>query len=331
MHRLSIFLLTSSSLCPSSSFKLTHGRVGWQGAKSLLLDGSCSSSSSSTRNSLGGNTQYSWLRFHEGVRSYVTGSSLKAYDDDYYYDDDEKEEDNVENKHRDGNIQHGRRNKTSRKFRQHVNPLASSYQQPTQLESDWIHTTYSAPSRPFIIDIGCSKGAWAIEMCEANQNTNILGIEIRKPVVNYALERRDKRRLTNLHFIQANVNVDISRIINDIQEVSSIDMICIQFPDPHFKAKHKKRRVVNESFVQTLSDLLPKGTGIFMQSDVEEVIVDMIESFSSCPDFQIAEGYSNGPPETLSSNKNPTHFRTEREISVQKRELPVYRMLFIKT
>ena len=247
-------------------------------------------------------------------------------------DDDDCDDDTSESE--SGGRGSGRRRskgKASRKFRQHVNPLASAYQQPTLLDIDWIQKHYKSPNLPFIIDIGCSKGTWALEMCTDNENTNIVGLEIRKPVVEYALERRDKRGLTNVHFIQTNANVDIERIIKDIQQTSSVEMICIQFPDPHFKAKHKKRRVVNELFVNTLSDLLSKGSKIFLQSDVDEVILDMILSFSLSPSFEIADGYTNGQPETLQLNTNPTPIQTEREISVQRRELPVYRMMFVKT
>ena len=66
-------------------------------------------------------------------------------------------------------------------------------------------------------------------------------------------------------------------------------------------------------------------------ADVDEVILDMILSFSLSPSFEIADGYTNGQPETLQLNTNPTPIQTEREISVQRRELPVYRMMFVKT
>ena len=318
MYRLSIFLLTSSSIYLSSSLRLSSGRIGWQATRSLIFPSS---------------GQWGWSRL-ERKHLCVTTTKDKDYVDisDEYsrncgYDDEDEEVPVV-----CGDNQNKRKKRASRKFRQHVNPLASGYQLPTHLNPDWIQRNYQTLSDPFIIDIGCSKGTWAIEMCKMNSNLNVLGLEIRKPVVEYALERRDKRSLSNLHFVQTNANVDIERIIKDIQKVSTIEMICVQFPDPHFKAKRKKRRVVNELFVKTLSNLLLKDTKIFLQSDVEEVITDMIESFLLfSSDFKIAPGYTNGPPQTLETNKSPTTVRTEREISVQNRNLPVYRMMFVKS
>ena len=75
----------------------------------------------------------------------------------------------------------------TRKFRQHVNPLASAYQQPTYLETDWVKRYFSEPSKPFIVDIGCSKGTWALNMCEKSTDINILGLEIRSNTSMYKI------------------------------------------------------------------------------------------------------------------------------------------------
>ena len=49
------------------------------------------------------------------------------------------------------------------KIRQHVNPLSSKYQQPIVLKNDWMHEAYEHPlGRSYIIDIGCSRGTWAM-------------------------------------------------------------------------------------------------------------------------------------------------------------------------
>ena len=44
-----------------------------------------------------------------------------------------------------------------------------------------------------------------------------------------------------------------------------------QFPDPHFKRKHRKRRVVQAQLVAALAALMRPGGRILLQSDVEEV------------------------------------------------------------
>ena len=219
------------------------------------------------------------------------------------------------------------KNNIRNKFRQHVNPLASAYQQKIILEDKWIENSFENVSKPFIIDIGCSKGSWALNMCQQSSEYNILGLEIRKPVVDFANHRKEKRGLKNVHFISTNANVNIEKILNDITLCSKIEMVCIQFPDPHFKTRHKKRRVVNEEFVNILSRCLSSNSKIFVQSDVFDVIEDMVQSFLKNINFSPANNYS---AVSLDNNISPVGIKTEREIATLARNLPVYRMLFVK-
>ena len=72
--------------------------------------------------------------------------------------------------------------------------------------------------------------------------------------------------------------VSISRICMYVKQIQAVT---IQFPDPHFKARHKKRRVVNPDLVNCLAKYLPAGTLVFLQSDIQELEVDMISHFQN--------------------------------------------------
>ena len=43
------------------------------------------------------------------------------------------------------------------RVRQHVNPLASSYQQPAALADRWLEEQFANTAQPFHLDIGCAK------------------------------------------------------------------------------------------------------------------------------------------------------------------------------
>jgi tRNA (guanine-N7-)-methyltransferase len=45
--------------------------------------------------------------------------------------------------------------------------------------------------------------------------------------------------------------------------------VTIQFPDPWFKKKHAKRRMVNEEVVETIARHLAPGGQVFVQTDIE--------------------------------------------------------------
>jgi tRNA (guanine-N7-)-methyltransferase len=174
------------------------------------------------------------------------------------------------------------------------------------------------------VDIGCAKGSWAIAMANSCPHMNFLGLEIRRPVVDLAMYRKKKENISNLHFLASNCNVDIPRILADINAITAIHMLTIQFPDPQFKSRHKKRRLVNEKFVLDLMANLACGTKIFLQSDVLDLMEDMVNTFLSCPAFSVSEGYCR---DSLEANKSPFDILTEREIATLNKKLPVYRLL----
>ena len=228
----------------------------------------------------------------------------------------------------DGDMKERKRSRSKlriKKVRQHVNPLASRYRRPIVLNPDWISHSFKNISSPFIVDVGCSRGSWAIKLGENEPDVNILGLEIRLPVIEEALVRKSKRNLTNVHFMYCNVNVDIHRILNDLSMVSTINMITIQFPDPHFKKKHHKRRVLNTQLLNTISYFLKPKQLLFIQSDVIDIMEDMMNRISEARTFDPAPGYNL---DIWSSNPSPTNVKTEREIATESKNLPVYRMLF---
>ena len=104
-------------------------------------------------------------------------------------------------------------------------------------------------------------------------------------------------------------------------------MICIHHPDPHFKKRHKKRRVVTDEFVNIVAKQTKQGCKIFLQSDIEDVCEDMSESFAAHGDFVPAAGYSY---DCLHENSSPHLVQTEREIATINKGLNIYRMMYLK-
>lgn len=99
----------------------------------------------------------------------------------------------------------------------------------------------------------------------------------------------------------------------------------VQFPDPHFKAKHKKRRVIQPALVACMcSSLKSDGGEIFIQSDVEEVAVSMRDAFKEST--LVADASASG----AWMEENPLKVPTEREVLTLSRGDPVYRTVFCR-
>lgn len=219
-------------------------------------------------------------------------------------------------------------NKT--RFRQHVNPLASQYQQPTALSDEWPTNVFSDLGRALHLDIGCGKGGFLLEVAAARPDKNYLGLEIRPSVVQFAKERIEKHGLTGyLDYVGCNANVDLDRILKRHQVAGGgpLHTVSIQFPDPHFKSAHVKRRVVTPKLVMTLAQYMPDAATVFLQSDVQSLLDDMRGRFREQP--QYFEDQVESEEEYM--ELNIMGIPTEREISVMNRDLPIFRTVFKRT
>ncbi|MEH2160443.1 MAG: tRNA (guanosine(46)-N7)-methyltransferase TrmB [Nostoc sp.] len=204
------------------------------------------------------------------------------------------------------------------RVRQHVNPLAKKYQTPAS-PLDW-GKVYAKPNQPLHLDIGCAKGQFLLNMAEIQSNWNFLGLEIREPLVVGANKLRSELGFTNLHYLFGNVNNSLRSLLSSLPS-GSLQRVTIQFPDPWFKTRHAKRRVVQPELVAELATYLAVGGIVFVQSDMEFIAVEMRDRFAAHPAYQKV-----GAGEWLA--ENPLPVPTEREIGTQKKGEPVYRVLF---
>jgi tRNA (guanine-N7-)-methyltransferase len=213
--------------------------------------------------------------------------------------------------------------------RQHVNPLARRFQMPTLLSPDWPKDTFDDMSRPLFLDIGCAKGGFLVDVAKANpEDYNYLGLEIRPLVAYNAQERVEKHHLTgHLGFVGCNANVDLERLLTLYDAQDKLQMATIQYPDPHFKASHAKRRVVTPELVTALAKFMPTDATVFLQSDVQSVLDEMRLEFRQHP--ELFQDEREGIDEYL--EENLIGIPTEREISVLEKGLPVYRSIFKRT
>ncbi|NBD14902.1 MAG: tRNA (guanosine(46)-N7)-methyltransferase TrmB [Cyanobacteria bacterium] len=206
------------------------------------------------------------------------------------------------------------------RVRQHVNPLSEKYQTPPT-PPHW-EKVYSNLSKPFFLDIGAARGRFLLEMAQVQPDYNYLGLEVREPLVIEANRIRDELSLTNLHYLFCQVNISLDTLLASLPP-QALHFVTIQFPDPWFKKRHAKRRIVQPELVETLAEYLQSGGQVFLQSDVQFVIEEMIRHFMAHAAF------SREIPFWLP--ENPLPVATEREKSTLQQNEPVYRTLFRKT
>ena len=207
-------------------------------------------------------------------------------------------------------------------MRQHVNPLSQFFQLPLSLPSNSI--LFRDSHNPIHIDIGSAKGEFLIELALKYPNWNFVGLEIREPLVTLSERKRKKLELSNLKFLFCNVNISLDEWLSDL-DYGQLKRVSIQFPDPWFKRKHFKRRVLKTSLINSIARYISKDGELFIQSDIFKLIESMKSVIDNNKYFDRKDvgGFSL-------ITKNPYEATTDRELFTLKRNLPIFRAIYIR-
>jgi len=98
------------------------------------------------------------------------------------------------------------------------------------------------------------------------------------------------------------------------------------FPDPWFKKRHYKRRVIQPEFINFLSNSLQKGTLIFIKTDVKDLFNYMDSTISSNFYFETIDKKDFNYSESF----NPNKVKTNREKYVIVNQLDIFERIYMK-
>ncbi len=198
---------------------------------------------------------------------------------------------------------------------QHVNPLAKYYRD-LPVKPLILQDLFADPKQPLHLDIGVGRGRFLLGMSKLKKDWNFLGLEIREPLVKEANQIRDDLNLTNLHYEFCNAFIALGILLEEVPR-DFLQMVTIQFPDPWFKQKHAKRRMVKETMVEDIANNLSRDGEVFIQTDIEFLAKEMFGLFEQTGKFvHFKTGESILP------------IKSEREKSVENRDLSVYRKIY---
>ncbi len=152
--------------------------------------------------------------------------------------------------------------KLPKRVRNHVNPLA-----------DLIEHSFDGFSNnnPIIIDIGSYRGEFVEQLLEKfSSSKNYIAAEIRKPYARFLEELFTEH--DNVMVFDGDTAKNFKTILKPSQDKGVlIEYVFINFPDPWFKERHKKRRVINRNFLQETKKWISTETVFVFQTDQEEL------------------------------------------------------------
>lgn len=169
---------------------------------------------------------------------------------------------------------------------------------------------------PIHLEIGMGKGTFLYEMAKAFPEINFIGIERYDSILVRAIEKIGEG-LPNLKIIRMDA-LEVASIFDH-----SIDVIYLNFSDPWPKARHAKRRLTSEVFLQEYDKVFKGRATIQMKTDNDGLFESSICSLST---------YGYHFEEVLLDLSRTDHFNipTEYESKFRSMGMPIHYLKAIK-
>jgi tRNA (guanine-N7-)-methyltransferase len=199
--------------------------------------------------------------------------------------------------------------------RQHVNPLGLGLSRRGAIAPE------IPPGRPVEVEIGCADAQFLFERAQREPGRFYIGLDIRNQLVD-EVNRRARRERQPVVGLFAHANRHISELFGD----STVARVFVNFPDPWFKRRHHKRRMLDRELARSIHVILEPGGQLLLQTDVWAIALDAMAAVDGLDDR-----YANAAgPWSFWRGPNPFFARSWREQHCEAAGLPIWRLLYSK-
>ena len=188
------------------------------------------------------------------------------------------------------------------RIRQHVNPLKSDL-----LDIAGVPRIDAGPGRALEVELGSAEAHFLIERAAGERDTLFVGVEIRRELAEETNALCAAAGIDNVRSVFANMSVDMGRLFAD----GSVQRFFLNFPDPWFKSRQHKRRVIGPGLVAEIARALAPGGELFVQTDIFALALDAMAALEELAPATFA---SVGEPWTF-LRENPYGAKSRRLLS----------------
>ncbi len=186
---------------------------------------------------------------------------------------------------------------------------------PEALPIDWLEVFGRVA--PLGLEIGFNRGRFLRDLARGRPDEDFVGVEIRRRYswhLCHAMQREGETA-RNLRIIWGDAKLVAPAVFGR----GALSNIYINFPDPWWKRRHVKRRLVDSDFAETMSALLAPGGRIWVKSDVEAIGEEISAALAG---VQTLAG-----PEPFEAEALPF---TTREVRCVHLEMPIWRFSYAR-
>ena len=132
------------------------------------------------------------------------------------------------------------------------------------------------------VEIGSNRGKFIEGLALRHPDRFFLGIELRAKYVQQANARYARLGLTNALILRADANLAMPILFDDGQ----LTELFALYPDPWWKKRHRKRRIIRPESLDLLARKLRPGGKLWVRTDVGPLANDMRATLNAHPEFE---------------------------------------------
>ncbi|EGY20468.1 hypothetical protein HYQ45_003002 [Verticillium longisporum] len=182
-----------------------------------------------------------------------------------------------------------------------------------------------------VVDIGCGFGGLLVALAPLLPNKLILGLEIRAQVSEFVQERIRALRAQNvdtaLYQNIACLRANTMKFLPNFFAKGQLSKIFICFPDPHFKTRKHKARIVSPTLNSEYAYALRPGGIVYTITDVEALHQWMVEHLEAHPSFIRLTGDDEASDECVKVMKSETEEGKKVERNSGHKFVAIFRRL----
>lgn len=138
-------------------------------------------------------------------------------------------------------------------------PYHAILQNDFKLKGKWANDFFKN-NNPIVLELGCGKGEYTVELATKNPNVNYVGVDIKGARLWKGAKLALQRQLKNVAFLRTNIEITPQFFgENEVEE------IWLTFPDPQMKRTRK--RLTSTTFMKKYSTFLKPGGIVHLKTD----------------------------------------------------------------
>ena len=158
---------------------------------------------------------------------------------------------------------------------------------------------YFKNNNPIIVELGCGKGEYTVNLAKSNPNKNYIGIDIKGARFWRGAKTSLDENLENVVFLRT--QIELIDFVFGKQEVKEI---WLTFPDPQIKYQRRKHRLTNPLFLNIYKNILVDKGMVHLKTDSEFLhgyTLGVLKGLSIKPLFSNHDIYknNNAPAEVI--------------------------------